>query len=84
MNTLERNGTILFSGISDRLTSSQIHEALFITCSSFGPVLRVSSNRKTLRGKAFVVFLCFPDAVACATRLHGTSFLSASLNAQII
>ncbi|ESU38306.1 putative U2 small nuclear ribonucleoprotein B [Giardia duodenalis] len=84
MNMLERNGTILFSEIDDRLTSQQIREALFVACSSFGPVLRVSSNRKALRGKAFVVFLCFPDAVACAARLHGTSFLSASLNAQIV
>lgn len=83
MDAEERSGTILFTGINDRLTSNQIRDALFVTCSSFGPILHISSNRKVLRGKAFVTFLRLPDAVACAARLHGTPFLSASISAWV-
>lgn len=84
MDTPESNGTVLFAGINDRLTNIQIQEALFIACSSFGPVLRVSSNRKTLRGKAFVTFLHLSDAIACASRLHDAPFLSTSLSARVV
>jgi U2 small nuclear ribonucleoprotein B'' len=63
--------TLYLQNLNDKVSKSEMSEALYLLCSRYGPVLEVViMNTKKLRGQAFVVFKDLATATAARRELH--------------
>ena len=72
--------TLYLQNLCDKVSKSEMREALYLLCSRFGPVLEiVVVNSKKMRGQAFVVFKDLATATAARRDLHDKVFFGKNM-----